>query len=365
MIVGVYVDDLLIASSSEAARLWFMEQLSSRFPVNPNATGVITFDTPGLVLSMNVRYDRDRGILQLDQVNSIEALAKRYDVIGHTRKSLPLHPKLALPKLSSAEVDVNTYLSIIGSCLHLAQVSRPDIAYAVSVLSRHSATPGQEHLTAALNLVNYLFYSKDLYIEYQRSEHGNNPHIFEKGEAVPERPQRKTIEERLIASTPQSQPNGPDLYIDADYAGDVNTRRSTSGWISMMNSGPINWGSRLQKLCAQSSAESEIYAVTESAKEAVHVKLLCEETGIRPLNIPLTIWEDNNACLQMAHGIRGSKAAKHFAVRLRFLNELVHDNTVEFARIDTKDQLADGFTKQLPGPAFFEFRNRILHSPNF
>ena len=133
----------------------------------------------------------------------------------------------------------------------------------------------------------------------------------------------------------------------------------------MMNSGPINWGSRLQKLCAQSSAESEIYAVTESAKEAVHVKLLCEETGIRPLNIPLTIWEDNNACLQMAHGIRGSKAAKHFAVRLRFLNELVHDNTVEFARIDTKDQLADGFTKQLPGPAFFEFRNRILHSPNF
>lgn len=92
----------------------------------------------------------------------------------------------------------------------------------------------------------------------------------------------------------------------------------------MMNGGPITWASRLQKLCAQSSAESEIIAVVDSVKEALHIKLLCEESGIRYPNIPMEIQEDNNACIHMAHNLRGSQQAKHFELRLRFLNEHVH-----------------------------------------
>jgi hypothetical protein len=65
----------------------------------------------------------------------------------------------------------------------------------------------------------------------------------------------------------------------------------------------------------------------------------------------------------MGHGLLGSKAAKHFAVRLRFLNELIHDSMIEFSKVDTKHQLADGFTKALPGPAFFAFRDHILYHP--
>jgi hypothetical protein len=87
---------------------------------------------------------------------------------------------------------------------------------------------------------------------------------------------------------------------------------------------------------------------------------MCEECGIREPGRPITIWEDNNACIQMGHGLRGSKAAKHYKVRLRFLNEHVRDKTIEFARINTKDQLADGFTKALSAPAFKEFRSKVL-----
>ena len=122
--------------------------------------------------------------------------------------------------------------------------------------------------------------------------------------------------------------------------------------------------SRLQKLCAQSSAESEIYAVTDSVKEAIHVKLLCEEAELRPPGIPLVIWEDNTACIHLGHGLKSSKAAKHFEVRLRFLNEQVQSGAIEFAKIDTKDQLADGFTKALSGLLFKQFRDKILHPPN-
>ena len=271
---------------------------------------------------------------------------------------MPITPAVELPKLTTAEVDSIEYLSIVGSCLHIAQVSRPDIAYAVGVLSRHSATPGKQHLEAAINLVNYLYNSKEHFIQYSRSDQGNVPELFEKDWSI-----RKSLEERLRASKPESRPDSADVYIDADYAGDLNTRRSTSGMVVMMNGGPISWSSRLQKLCAQSSAESEIYAVTDSVKEAIHIKLLCEEAGIREPGIPLVIWEDNTACIHLGHGLRGSKSAKHFEVRLRFLNEQVHGNVIEFAKIDTKDQLADGFTKALPGPAFFDFRSIILHSP--
>jgi len=358
LILGLYVDDLLLASSSEEARLWFMQKLESRFPVNPKSTGIISFETPGLVLSMHVRYDRERGILQFDQRAAIESLAKRYNVMDLKPMSRPITSTVELPKLSAAEVDPIEYLSVVGSCLHISQVSRPDIAYAIGVLSRHSATPGRQHMEAAINLVSYLYNSQELFIQYTRSDYGNVPDIFEKDWS-----NRKSIEERLQASKPAGVPDYPNTFIDADYAGDPTTRRSTSGMIVMMNGGPISWSSRLQKLCAQSSAESEIYAVTDSVKEAIHIKLLCEEAGIREPGIPLTIWEDNTACIHLGHGLKSSKTAKHFEVRLRFLNEQVHDNVIEFAKIDTKDQLADGFTKALPGPAFFHFRDLILHSP--
>jgi hypothetical protein len=270
---------------------------------------------------------------------------------------MPISSLVELPKLATAEVDPIEYLSIVGSCLHIAQVSRPDIAYAIGVLSRHSATPGKQHMEAAINLVNYLYHSRNLFIQYTRSGSGNEPELFEKDWS-----HRKSIEERLRASKPESASDSPDLYVDADYAGDPNTRRSTSGMIVLMNGGPISWSSRLQKLCAQSSAESEIYAVTDSVKEAIHIKLMCEEAGIREPGRPLVVWEDNTACIHLGHGLRGSKSAKHFEVRLRFLHEQVQGNVIEFAKIDTKDQLADGFTKALPGPAFFAFRDLILHS---
>ena len=94
---------------------------------------------------------------------------------------------------------------------------------------------------------------------------------------------------------------------------------------------------------------------------AVHIKFLCEESGTREPGSPLTIYEDNTAFIYMGYDLLGSKAAKHFAVRLRFLNELVHDGAIEFSKVDTKDQAADGFTKALPGPSFFVFRDIVLH----
>jgi hypothetical protein len=128
----------------------------------------------------------------------------------------------------------------------------------------------------------------------------------------------------------------------------------------MMNGGPISWCSRLQKLCAQSSAESEIYAVTDSVKEALHIKLLCEESDLRPAGVPLNVWEDNQACIRLGHNLCGSNNTKHFELRLRFLHEQVEGKGIQFSHVSTREQLADGLTKPLPFKTFSEFRNSIM-----
>mmetsp|Transcript_31089 Transcript_31089/g.39999 ORF Transcript_31089/g.39999 Transcript_31089/m.39999 type:complete len:272 (+) Transcript_31089:77-892(+) len=261
-------------------------------------------------------------------------------------------------------------------------VSRPDCSFAVSVLSRYSNAPGAPHLKAALDLVKYLYHTRHWCIQYRRSESGgNDPKVMESAwhpsnddithspdsAAVPDVDSKdvlsRSIEERIVASKPVDVPNAPTTYIDADLGGDRETRKSTSGLVIMMNGGPIAWSSRLQKLCAQSSAEAEISAVVDGVKEALHIRLLCEECGLRKPNVPMTVWEDNQACIQMGHNLRGSMAAKHYQLRLRFLNEHVWENNIEFAKIDTKDQLSDGFTKALPIQPFREFRGNMMVNP--
>ena len=78
--VGQYVDDCLIAASSQWILDWFLDSLSNRFPVNPSSSGTITVENPGLLLSMNVIYDQKRGILRFDQRRAIEALAAKLNL---------------------------------------------------------------------------------------------------------------------------------------------------------------------------------------------------------------------------------------------------------------------------------------------
>ena len=364
IIIGQYVDDCLIAGSSQKVIDWFLTNMGKRFPINKKSSGTITEENPGLLLSMEVKYNRSKGILKFNQERAIVKLTQKLKLTELPPKELPIKDPDKLPKLEENEVSQIEYLSIIGSCLHISQVSRPDCAFAVGVLARHSANPGHIHMEAALMLVRYLYATRHLHIQYIRnkSETNNNVTIFEgtdKSET-----NHMTIEERLVESIPKILSNEAYQYCDAGYAGDKHTRKSTSGWISFMNGGPISWASRLQKLCAQSSAEAEIYAVVDSAKEALHLKLLCEECEIREPDRPLTIYEDNNSCIQLGHNLRGSKSAKHFEVRLRFLHEQIEERNIEFTRINTKNQVPDGLTKALPKETFLKFRSEILIDNN-
>jgi len=260
------------------------------------------------------------------------------------------HPMLStarLPKLSEREVDVSTfdYLSVVGSLLHVANCVRCDISLAVGVLARHGMMPGKAHVRACKRVVMYLYNTRKLGITYQRlsSDGEKNVAVMHEGAKHP-----------LDDGSNKLQ-----TFADSDYAGDE-TRRSTHGTVVMMNGGPIAWSSTLGKTVATSTCEAEVNAAVAAAKDAVHINRLLLDLKLVE-KAPLQIAEDNSACIAQANnGLRHVRNAKHYEVKLAFLQQLVVDGEVEFVYCPTDRQIADFFTKPLDEEKFVHFRNQLL-----
>ena len=123
--------------------------------------------------------------------------------------------------------------------------------------------------------------------------------------------------------------NKLDTFADSDYAADE-TRRSTHGSVTMLNGGPISWSSVLGKTVATSTCEAEVNAAVAAVKDALHLKRLLIELKLTD-EFPLRILEDNSACIAQANaGLRHVRNAKHYEVKLRFLQQQVVDKEVEF-----------------------------------
>mmetsp|Transcript_64699 Transcript_64699/g.111136 ORF Transcript_64699/g.111136 Transcript_64699/m.111136 type:complete len:188 (+) Transcript_64699:812-1375(+) len=145
-------------------------------------------------------------------------------------------------------------------------------------------------------------------------------------------------------------------YCDADLAGDEGTRKSTSGYCMLMNGGLVCWSSRLQATVALSTAEAETIAATEAVKQLMHLRLFLRELGQEQVD-PSVVYEDNNAAILLAHGKEQPKRAKHYQLKVHFLNEQFKNGTFAFEKVETKKQLADAFTKALPRDDFTRYRD--------
>ena len=158
----------------------------------------------------------------------------------------------------------------------------------------------------------------------------------------------------------ENTPNVLQTFADSDYAAD-DSRRSTMGMIVMLNGGPVGWASTLAKVVALSTCEAEVNAACLAAKEALHISRLMFDIGAADKIRPVTIAEDNAACIAQANsGLRHVRNAKHYECKLRFLQQLVVDNAIEFMYCPTKVQLADIQTKPLDVEQFIFLRKMIM-----
>ena len=349
--IATYVDDLTITGTKQQTE-WLMAKLRGRFELTESETGNIEY-----ILSMNIKRDRSKKTLSLNQTLAIEKIATGLG-ITEVKPSVKTAMKTAyMEKLTEPDPSCTNfpYLNTVGSLLHVAQCSRPDIAYAVGALARHSCAVGPEHVKAAKACVQYLYNTKDLSIHYgPTNEQPNEPTVFEAGRKPPEPSQSSAN------TQPANDPTDPEAFVDADYAMDKATRKSTTGGVIFLNGGPISWSSRQQKIVAQSTAEAEIIAATEVTKEVVHIKLLLTELGVRKTDAPILVNEDNQACILMGNGMKSSRAAKHYEVRLHFLQESIKSKVIRFKYCPTDAMIADCLTKPLDTEKFIYFRDMLL-----
>lgn len=325
---SVFVDDALIVGNAEMRRE-FIEQLAKRFPVNKEETREADW-----LLGVKISRDPINGNIHLTQEEAIKRLAEACGVENDRNKvfyNTPLVPQIKLKKaeqhMPNLTLNGLSYRSVIGSLLFIALCVRPDIAHAVGLLARFADAHDKSHFDALKRVVQYLNRTREMGITYT----SNTPDL-----------------NRLIT------------YVDADFAGSE-TCRSTSGYTVIMNGGPIAWNSRIQKVTAQSTTEAETIAAAECVKEVIYYRNFLKELGFKKeCEEPSCIMEDNSAVISYANSVRNRVAARHYVVKLRFLQECVVGKIVKFVQTPTEHQLADIFTKPLTRDQFKYLRDQIF-----
>ena len=153
-------------------------------------------------------------------------------------------------------------------------------------------------------------------------------------------------------------------YSDADWAGDLGDRKSTSGYIFKLSGGAISWRSKKQSCVALSIAEAEYIALASAAQESVLLQellLSLKETKIKPT----TIFEDNQSAICLAKNPQYHGRAKHIDIKYHYVRERVAAGDIKLEFCKSQDMAADMFTKGLSSPQFIKLREmlgmKVLH----
>ena len=240
-------------------------------------------------------------------------------------------------KITQIDIDwMNAHPSmprIIGSLIHAMVHTRPDIAYAVSLLSRSMSDPKPYHYKACKYVLRYLRATQDKCLVYDR----------------------KHME--------ASAPNYLQAFVDSSFADCEKTARSTSGFVVSFGGSPIEYEAKRQTLVTLSTMESEYVAASKCVSSIKYLKKLLDWLGIHDNpDRAVTIWEDNSACIAISTappGVHRSRS-KHIAVKYHNVRESCEAGDVVLSQIWTEHQVADIFTKSLSVKPFIRFRDVLL-----
>ena len=140
------------------------------------------------------------------------------------------------------------------------------------------------------------------------------------------------------------------------WAGDVNTRRSTSGYAFQLGNATITWSSRRQQTVARSSTEAEYVALSAASQECIWLRRLVESLGIK-IDLPTTIFEDNQGAIDIAKNPKHHGRTKHIDVSHHFIRERIASKEISVLYLQTGDMTADILTKGVTAVKFKKFRD--------
>ena len=220
----------------------------------------------------------------------------------------------------SKQVDSTIYQSIIGGLMYAATATRLDIAYVVGMLSKFNASPSEAHLIAAKWVIRYLKGTISLGLKYCKSEDG-----------------------QLIG------------YSDADWAGDLDDRHSSTRNVFLMAGGAISWMSKKQAIVALSTSEAEYVALSSATQEAVWLRRLLVDLRTAPKE-PTVLMEDNQGAIAIARNPISHARTKHIDIRYHYVYEALQEGTIDLFYCPTEEMVADLLTKPLLRGPFEKLR---------
>jgi len=313
--VLVYVDDLLLASASPEAvtraKEYIMQTIKSR-----------EMGEPSFFLHMHIERDLEVGVLRLGQRRYVMDVLARFNMLNANATQLPMTVGAKLQKdgkLLDDEGKVR-YQERVGCLLYLATCTRPDISFAVARLARFVSAPTSAHWAAGKAVMRYLQGTKGLGIEY-------------------------------------GGPSDLEAYHDADYAADVDTQRSATGAVFLLNGGAIAWTSKMQKTVATSTTEAEYVAASVASKEAVWLQRLLGELGNAQASVKMHC--DSQGAVAMMRNPVSSPRTKHMDVAYHFVREMVDAGKLTVVNVGTGDMTADALTKAMPMDGLYKCRTEM------
>jgi Reverse transcriptase (RNA-dependent DNA polymerase) len=303
----VYVDDVLIAARGDLASGVY-DAIKELFTVRNlgNAT---------YFLGMHITRNRTARTITLSQEQLTLNMLERFSMADAKPRRTPIPTGTRLTaEGDTLDKELFPYSALVGALLYLASCTRPDIAFAANSLARYMAAPTEQHWLIAKGVLRYLRGTVKLGITFGPSA---------------------------------------DLqaYCDADFGGDLDSRRSTTAYIFVLNKGAISWGSRLQPTVAASTTEAEYMAAAVSAREALWMKKLMTDLGVSAPG-PIRLSCDNQAALSLLKDPIGHSRTKHIDIMHHFARERVMRKELAFVYCSSEENVADVLTKPLTEARF-------------
>lgn len=311
LLLSIYVDDGLLAASHESLLDLFFDSLKKEFD-STTTKEVKSF------LGLEIYRLKNNSIF-ISQEKYAEKILERYNMRDSNPVSTPIETGWNQTN-SDKRNNAVPYREAVGNLTFLQVVSRPDIGFAVNIASRNLENPTDESWSLVKRILRYIKGTTDKGLLYSKSG------VFE-------------------------------TYCDADFAGDKDTRKSTTGVVCIYSNAAITWQSKRQNCVALSTTEAEYISAAAAAKEMVWIKRLLNDC--QNYCNEYMLYVDNASAIKLIKNPELHQRSKHIDVRYHYVRNLYRDGLINVHYIQSEKQIADIFTKALPKPQFVNLRSKL------
>ena len=307
MIVCLYVDDMIFTGNNPGMFSEFKKVMTTQFEMT---------DIGQMSYFLGVEVNQTKNGIFMSQKKYAEQILEKFRMQDCKPISTPAEGGIRLSFDSTREpVNPTLFKSLVGSLRYLT-FTRPDIMYAVGVVSRYMEKPKQDHFIAAKRILRYIKGTLNHGLWYKYSE-----------------------DAKLIG------------YSDSDYGGDWDDGKSTSGYAFHVGSAVFSWSSKKQQTVALSTCEAEYMAAVACTCQAMWLKNILKELNFANED-PVTVYVDNNSAILLAKNPVSHSRSKHINIRYHFIRDKVKGKVVKLVHCGTEEWLADIFTKPLKPERF-------------